>query len=183
LGNQIRSGTWIVDWRNGIGDRDDSTLVLNNYPRDWDDLQVSCYKAIQAQKKLAIAYPPPQNISPNIIWQQLVGIAKYLSRTGEIATTQALRNKLNLTSSTLDLGLQSLIDFGFQIEFLTSESFRIELKSPLSQSLPNSAFTFISAVEEEYFCQNYFHVVPLSTLESMIETSRMPLSDRLSPTS
>jgi single-stranded-DNA-specific exonuclease len=165
--DRTTSETWILDWRNATGDLDDSTLVLQKYPKDWDDLQVSCHQAIQAKKKVAIAYPSPQTVSPNLAWQQLVGIAKYLSRTGESATIQALQNKLNLTSSTLHLGLQSLVDLGFQVQFITPESVKIELDSPLAQFIPASVSQFILAVREEHFSQTYFHVVPLSTLEAM----------------
>ncbi|PSB02117.1 single-stranded-DNA-specific exonuclease RecJ [Merismopedia glauca] len=176
LSDRDNSETWILDWRDRIGDRDDSTLVLQDYPKNWDDLQVSCHKAIQAQKKLAIAYPPPQTTSPQLVWQQLIGIAKYLSRTGEIATTQALQDKLHLTSSTLHLGLQSLVDLGFQVEFLTPESLIIKLDSHLATLLPNSAFKFITALQEEHFSQTYFHIVPVSTLEAMVQKSEVSAS-------
>jgi single-stranded-DNA-specific exonuclease len=169
LKNPTNSETWILDWRNIRGDRDNCTLVLQNYPKNWDDLQVSCHQAIQARKKIAIAYPPPLTQSPQIVWQELVGVAKYLSRTGEVATTQALQDKLNLSSNTLHLGLQSLRDLGFEVEFLTLESLTIKSNSLLTKSMPTSVYQFIAALQEEHFSQTYFHLVPLSTLEAMIK--------------
>lgn len=156
---------WILDWRDVKGNPDDSTLILQDYPRNWDELQAECYQAIQARKKIAIAYPPPETTSPQTVWQQLVGIAKYLHRTGETVKLQALQDKLKLTSRTLQLGLKSLTNLGFAVELVTQETIKIELVGSETSYLPNSALQFIEALQEERFYQGYFHEIPLSTLE------------------
>jgi hypothetical protein len=58
------------------------------------------------------------NSHPREIWQQLVGIAKFLSRTGQSATLAQLQEKLDLSDRTLHLGLNALSHLGFQVQHL-----------------------------------------------------------------
>ena len=166
---------WIIDWRNSNTVEalplQEPVLPLRECPTSWDDLQVWFRRAIQSNKKLAIAYPPPQTASSSQIWQQLVGIAKYLSRTGKPATLDQLQEKLALSDRTLKLGLQTLSQVGFQVTL--SNSF-IQINWPFGDyppvedaGLSDAIDQFLAAVQEEQFYRRYFYVVPLSTIQSM----------------
>ena len=147
-------------------------LSLCECPTSWDELQVWFRRAIQADRKLAIAYPPPSQLPPHEIWQQLVGIAKFLSRTGQSATLAKLQEKLDLSDRIIHLGLHALSKIGFQVIHL-DWSVQIDWHSPLTSSeatepSPNEAIiTFLTAIEEEQFLRQYFYQVPLSTIQTM----------------
>jgi single-stranded-DNA-specific exonuclease len=176
---------WILDWRGqelqveslkveGLEDNlQPSTLLkIHECPTSWDELQVWFRRAIQADRKLAIAYSPPLQLPPREIWQQLVGIAKFLSRTGQSATLTQLQDKLDLSDRTLHLGLKTLSHLGFQIRHL-DWSLTISWPSTHASSeaidpVTNDAIQdFLAAVEEEQFLRQYFYQVPLSTIQKM----------------
>jgi single-stranded-DNA-specific exonuclease len=176
---------WILDWRGqelqveslkveGLEDNlQPSTLLkIHECPTSWDELQVWFRRAIQADRKLAIAYSPPLQLPPREIWQQLVGIAKFLSRTGQSATLTQLQDKLDLSDRTLHLGLKTLSHLGFQIGHL-DWSLTISWPSTHASSeaidpVTNDAIQdFLAAVEEEQFLRQYFYQVPLSTIQKM----------------
>jgi single-stranded-DNA-specific exonuclease len=183
---------WILDFRgeNAQGEQAEFShpsptspapsppLSLRECPTSWNELQVWFRRAIQADRKLAIAYPPPSQLPPHEIWQQLVGIAKFLSRTGQSATLAQLQEKLDLSDRTIHLGLNALSKIGFQITHL-DWSVQISWYSPLTSSeapepTPNEAIiTFLTAIEEEQFLRQYFYQVPLSTIQTM--ASQIPL--------
>ncbi|MCL1473636.1 single-stranded-DNA-specific exonuclease RecJ [Argonema antarcticum] len=192
---------WILDWRNqaeeqrsgGAGERgsggaeeqrsrgaeenhlepmvDRQTLIIRECPTNWDDLQLWFRRALQTKQKLAIAYPPPQPVPPSQIWQQLVGIAKYLSRTGKTATQAQLQQKLGIGDACLQLGLQTLTKLGFQVKNgdgyyqITKHP---ELETPnLDAEISRDIEQFLAAVREELFRRQYFYEIPLSTIRSV----------------
>ncbi len=202
---------WILDWRNlspesnadcpesenskfsagaGVPSLQHSALIITECPTSWDELQVWLRRAIQTNQKLAIAYPDKRSASPQEIWQQLVGIAKFLSRTGKSATLAQLHEKLGLKYSTIQLGIQALSHLGFEVKYqesgLDGPEFLIQHSAPeagLTISVDGSLMgstkstlppqnssqlsQFIAAVQEEQFHRRYFCLVPLSTIQSM----------------
>lgn len=181
---------WILDWR---GEEEESAswgefameslpeltnslppqpLKVRDCPTSWDELQVWFRRAIQADRKLAIAYSPQQLLPPHEIWQQLVGIAKFLSRTGQSATLTQLQEKLDLSDRTIQLGLQSLTPLGFQVKHL-DWAVQISWHPPDNYSedneskLNDATLDFLAAVAEEQFLRQYFCQVPLSTIQTM----------------
>ncbi len=98
-----------------------SPLEITQIPLSWNELQKWSYQARQEQRPLAIAYPPLPNLSPREIWQQLLGIAKYLSRTGEIVTLEKIQQKLGLSSQSLALGLTAITEWGFRVDHLQNQ--------------------------------------------------------------
>ncbi|MBD1931368.1 MULTISPECIES: single-stranded-DNA-specific exonuclease RecJ [Cyanophyceae] len=145
-----------------------SVLPVRECPSSWDELQMWFRRAQQTNRKLAIAYHPPEPIPPDQIWLQLVGIAKYLSRTGETASDDQISQKLGISDRTLQLGLDALshlgffvkqLDWNFQISFHPEESSSSLAKNAIEQ--------FIAAVQEEQFRQKYFYQVPLSAIRAM----------------
>ncbi|MEG5159324.1 DHH family phosphoesterase [Microcoleus sp. AT3-A2] len=219
--NQINSPTkidWIVDWRNTNNDEEllaastnlespmpidnlvynsemvdrENSIVLKECPASWDELRIWFRQAQHTQKKLAIAYTLPPLVPPQQICQQLIGIAKYLSRTKKPVTRQQLRQKLGISDTSLQLGFKTLTYLGFKINY-RDRAFHItrqpetaqqedapdQIPKPLldSQSIhfsvPNSpiaarfAAQFLAAVSEEQFRRKYFCEVPLSTIVSI----------------
>ncbi|MGB7892063.1 MAG: DHH family phosphoesterase [Microcoleus sp.] len=219
--NQINSQTkidWIVDWRNTNNDEEllaastnlespmpidnlvynsemvdrENSIVLKECPASWDELRIWFRQAQHTQKKLAIAYTLPPLVPPQQICQQLIGIAKYLSRTKKPVTRQQLRQKLGISDTSLQLGFKTLTYLGFKINY-RDRAFHItrqpetaqqedapdQIPKPLldSQSIhfsvPNSpiaarfAAQFLAAVSEEQFRRKYFCEVPLSTIVSI----------------
>ncbi|HEY9838104.1 MAG TPA: single-stranded-DNA-specific exonuclease RecJ [Vampirovibrionales bacterium] len=141
-----------------------TSIVLETCPSSWDELHQWLDLAIQTQKTLAIAYPPPKPVSPRQVWQQLVGVAKYLSRTGQRATREQLCSKLSISDRTLEIGLQALIAAGFQVKIM-GESLQV-IPGPVTPPFGVSD-RFSAAVEEEQFRRNYFYQVPLSTVQAI----------------
>jgi single-stranded-DNA-specific exonuclease len=180
IANQL---DWILDWRGQEFLVESSNQQQTNWqpatplrvhecPISWDELQVWFRRAIQSERKLAIAYPPPTQIPPQEIWQKLVGIAKFLSRTGESANRAQLQEKLDLSDRTLHLGLVALCDLGFQIKHLDwsiqiswhpdPATSQLQVLTPLETTQ-----VFLEAIAEEQFRRQYFYQVPLSTLQRM----------------
>jgi single-stranded-DNA-specific exonuclease len=219
--NQIHSPTkidWIVDWRNRNNDGEllaastnlespmpidnlvdnsekvdrQNSIVLKQCPASWDELRIWFRQAQHTQKKLAIAYTLPPPVAPQQICQQLIGIAKYLSRTKKPVTRQQLTQKLGISDTSLQLGFKTLTYLGFKINY-RDRAFHItrqpetaqqedapqQIPQPLldSQSIqlsvPNSpiaarfAAQFLAAVSEEQFRRKYFCEVPISTIQSI----------------
>ena len=206
---------WILDWRNknndqellavstnlesqisadnladnsGMLDRENS-IILKECPASWDELRVWFRQAQQKQQKLAIAYTLPPMVAPQQICQQLIGIAKYLSRTNKPVTRQQLRQKLGISDTSLQLGFTTLKHLGFKVNYrdrafyITKQPETREIgdytskplfSSPSTQFLvPNSpiaaryAAQFLAAVSEEQFRRKYFCEVSLSTILSI----------------
>ncbi|MEG3895699.1 MULTISPECIES: DHH family phosphoesterase [unclassified Microcoleus] len=219
--NQINSPTkidWIVDWRNRNNDEEllaastnlesqmlaqnlvynsemvdrENSIVLKECPASWDELRIWFRQAQHKQQKLAIAYTLPPTVPPQQICQQLIGIAKYLSRTNKPVTRQQLSQKLGISDTSLQLGFKTLTYLGFKINY-RDRAFHIarqpetshredapeQIPKPLldNQSIqfsePNSpiaarfAAQFLAAVSEEQFRRKYFCEVPLSTIVSI----------------
>jgi single-stranded-DNA-specific exonuclease len=164
---------WLLDWREETEALKAAIvpqpLTVSECPTSWNELQIWFWRAIQANRKLAIAYPKPPQLSANQIWQQLVGIAKFLSRTGKSVTLAQLQDKLQISDRTIQLGLNALTSLNFHIkhtEWLISINW--QPSADTISSVDNEAITnFISAIEEEQFLHQYFYQVPLATMQTM----------------
>lgn len=206
---------WIVDWRNRNSDEEllaananfasqmpaenlvdnaemvdrQNSIVLTECPASWDELRIWFRQAQHKQQQLAIAYTLPPPVPPQQICQQLIGIAKYLSRTHKPVTRQQLRQKLGISDTSLQLGFKTLTHLGFKINcrdrafHITRQSETIEMGEKISKPLfssPSTPFSeqnspiaarfaaqFLAAVSEEQFRRKYFCEVPLSTIVSI----------------
>ncbi len=151
-------------------------LQITRCPGSWDDLQAWFRRALQEGKKLAIAYPPPPDDPPTEIWQRLVGIAKYLSRTGQSATRNQLLEKLEIGDRTLGVGLSSLKPLGFETTS-SDAGLSIRWQAPTRAltdlSMAKIAEPFLTAAQEEKFRRQYFYQVPLSTLRAIAQQTAL----------
>ncbi|NEQ16700.1 MAG: single-stranded-DNA-specific exonuclease RecJ, partial [Moorea sp. SIO3E2] len=162
-----------------------SPLMVYECPTSWDELQVWCRRAIQAERQLAIAYPRPQQLSAQDTWKKLLGIAKFLSRTGQWATLVQLQEKLDLSDRTVELGLNALSVIGFEVSYQDSgvqischpkewssdwplatlrERTNVAGNDAIALRARCANAIFFAAIEEEQFRRQYFYQVPLSTI-------------------
>ncbi|NEP60543.1 MAG: hypothetical protein F6K31_26670 [Symploca sp. SIO2G7] len=153
-------------------------LTIRECPTSWDELQVWCRRAIATERQLAIAYSPPKLLPPSDIWEQLVGIAKFLSRTKQTATLTQLKEKLELSDRTLQLGLNALSLLGFQVKRVDWSVQIHRQPGELSSEAINSTASeliqeFLAGVEEEQFRRQYFYQVPLSTVQTMVNQTAL----------
>ena len=174
---------WILDWRNIQGDGEieinhhhpqkpnhqQNLIILKECPTSWNDLRIWFRRAINRQQKLAIAYSPPAKIPPTAIWEELIGIAKYLSRTGQPVTRYQLLDKLGISDETLKLGFQCLQHLYFNVKYKNRAFYMIlnQTKLKPSDNLSKIVEKFLAAISEEQFRQKYFCEVPFKTIETM----------------
>lgn len=176
---------WIVDWRSQdmpSGLDTEAILPITTCLCSWEELHVWSQQARQAHKQLALAYSTPHFEPPLAIWQQLVGLAKYLSRTGKPVTQYQLQNKLGIGDRSLQVGFRALKLIGFPVTVLEQE-FRITLQAPAQhptdQELAEAIEQFSRAVQEEQFMQQFFYQVPLPTIQAALgQTNALPSSGR-----
>lgn len=160
---------WIIDWRHQ--DKQllcESVLSVTTCPTSWDDLQPYLRRALFEKKQLAIAWKKPSVAEPDSFWQQLVGIAKYLRRTGKTVTRVQLCEKLGISDRLLLLGFEALSYLGFHISsqqryFSISPSVLSTSEVTCLQAIEK----FIAAVREEQFLKQYFYEVPLTTIRAI----------------
>jgi single-stranded-DNA-specific exonuclease len=164
----------ILDWRGKQQDEiDEATskvMCLDRCPSSWHEIQLRYKRAIALEEKLALAYPPPPQRSPQEIWQQLIGIAKYLSRTDKIASKEQIKDKLELSDRALKLGLAALDAVGFANKG-TFDSIQLSLSSDISALAESNILSFLEAVAEEQFQRQYFYKVPLTTVRGIVSFS------------
>ncbi|NER80348.1 MAG: single-stranded-DNA-specific exonuclease RecJ [Leptolyngbya sp. SIO1D8] len=157
---------WIVDQR----DAPTSTApppVMATCPTDWSDFAPHRH----TDTPLTLAYPPPVQIPPETMWQQWVGIAKYLARTGELASLLKIREKLAMSDRTLQVGCQCLEQLGFITQI--NEDILSVTQQPQSLSpdlYEQAAQTFLAAMREEQFRQGYFYDVSPGILQQVLGT-------------
>jgi single-stranded-DNA-specific exonuclease len=174
---------WIVDWRNleEPTSKAEGVLQVTRCPSSWDELQAWFRQAVEKRAKLAIAYSAPHLQPPIQIWQSLVGIVKYLSRTQQTATWNQLYEKLGIGDRALRIGFSSLEQLGLPIT-TSSEGITVdqELKD-IQVNEPQVVVKFLAAVQEEQFRYQYFSKVPLTTIQATAyHTIRLLLPEQAS---
>ncbi|BAY15396.1 exonuclease RecJ [Anabaenopsis circularis NIES-21] len=169
--NQQES-TQILDWRNqdySVLPTPHSPLILEKCPTSWDELRAWWQRSLYNHQKLALAWSKPHLQPPQEIWQTLVGIAKYLSRTQQLVTRTQLLAKLSIGNQSLLLGIKALKYWGF---IVTRQDRSLQISQnpqTISANLADAAVTqFLAAVSEEQFQQQYFSEVPLSTIVAIV---------------
>ncbi|MGV2829188.1 single-stranded-DNA-specific exonuclease RecJ [Myxosarcina sp. GI1(2024)] len=142
--------------------------VLEHCPSSWTEIQRQYRQAVARNRKLVLAYRAPQALNARVVWQQLVGIAKYLSRTHKPVSHQQLKEKLNLCNRALNVGLQTLSQLGFQLQ-QTEDLYQFNWhKSQLQEDLSLELREFELAIAEQQFQQQYFEQVSLATIERQL---------------
>ncbi len=182
LQDSVLPNDWLLDWR-GWDEASIATelqqsqvapkmpLILRQAPTSWAEFQAWVRRAQQEQRSLAIAYTLPTPQAPLDIWQTLVGIAKYLSRTGKTATRQQWLDKLELSDRALQLGFKTLTLLNFEIQH-QDQAFVITDNTGTAPTENTPALTdavqnFLNAVKEDQFRRQYFSQVPVSIIRAI----------------
>ncbi|MFM7888508.1 MAG: single-stranded-DNA-specific exonuclease RecJ, partial [Pseudanabaena sp.] len=162
----------IIDLRgHGQLEQELEATICDRCPTSWHDLNMLIEQATQSDQALALVYPNPEKINGAIAWQTLVGIAKYLSRTGKGIKRSQLISKLGIDDqSVLQLGFEELRQYGYVVEIVHNESNdqlddpQIRISSVVADHLSTQSSTqsstitkqFIQAVNEILFQQQFF---------------------------
>lgn len=157
------TANWLVDQRNGDIEAIAPPAMVT-CPRDWSEFALY-YSPTQS---LTLAYATPPSIPPETRWQQLLGIAKYLARTGGSRPLAVLRDKLEVSSQTLYIGLDALKQIGFVVQQEGDFLSITEYPTTEIDSSEQAALPFLKAVQEEQFRRQYFAEVPTETLRQVL---------------
>jgi single-stranded-DNA-specific exonuclease len=170
----------IIDRRNQnnlptFSPTNNSSLVLQNHcPSQWNEIRQKYHHAVKRKHKLVLNYNLPETTEAEQTWQQLIGIVKYLSRTGKIVSKEQIKDKLNISDRSWDLGLQALKTIGFTYDFTyakTTEAYQFDYQNDLVKNQSKLAInSFLSIVAEEKFQQRYFTQIPLSVITNHLES-------------
>ncbi|MEL7036646.1 MAG: single-stranded-DNA-specific exonuclease RecJ [Cyanobacteria bacterium J06592_8] len=170
----------ILDWRQETENQfleetssEIQPLVIQDCPTSWDELRVWFRRLVHPQYQLILAYHTESESPPLEIWEKLMGVAKYLSRTGESVSRKKLQQTLTIGDSTLRLGFECLRSLGFKIEYrdrefyidYTGNSERGETEQ--TTQVLNLVEQLLATIKEEQFRRQYFCEVPLSTLQAI----------------
>jgi single-stranded-DNA-specific exonuclease len=161
---------WLLDWRTvPPAKRPKSIVQLKQVPHSWLTLRTLFRQILQQGKSLAIAYTAPQPVSGSECWTALIGIAKYMSRTGMIVPRQQLQKQLNVSPLTLKVGFKSLQQLGFTV---ISNKTGFQITQPEQTTIAPTIFhqaaaDFDRAIQEEFFRQRYFSQVPFSLIQAI----------------
>lgn len=173
--NSTTEGYQLIDRRPALHDLDDLAVLpeanwLQRCPVTWSDLNREYRQAIDNDRWLVLAYQPDESSEPTAVWQQLVGIAKYLSRTQKAVTKSQLQTKLNLSDRCFDLGLRALTKAGFPLQVKDSLYYFSIADKTLASDLQSAVDSFLHAIAEEQFQQQYFYQVPLSAIDNQLRS-------------
>jgi single-stranded-DNA-specific exonuclease len=174
--NRQQQALEILDFRTVAADpqlADRATITwVKQCPHDWGELQSFRRQAIQTNHKLALDYRSTNLATGQAILEQLVGLAKYLATTGIEVEIDRVKSKLDLSDRSVRLGLDALIEIGFQVSLpLETNILKItEIQSPDANMVDLTDLVtvkkFFAAIEEERFNRNYFLQVPAYAIGS-----------------
>jgi single-stranded-DNA-specific exonuclease len=149
---------------------------LQQCPDNWGDLHREYRQAVSSDRSLVLAYEPDGLTDAIAIWQQLVGVAKYLSRTQKPVTKSQIQGKLNLSDRAFAAGLKTLAEAGlstilqndlYHFNFVEQQQ-DTNLNTSLNTGLNKDIESFLSIIQEEDFQQQYFHQIPLETINQQL---------------
>ncbi|TAF51804.1 MAG: single-stranded-DNA-specific exonuclease RecJ [Oscillatoriales cyanobacterium] len=169
----------LLDWRHTASPNTSDRQIpqLTRCPASWNELHARLHHLHRQQPHathLALAYDAPHPPDPDRLWRELVGLAKYCRRTGEILQHTRLCYRLDLSSFALDRGLHALTLHGFQIirsnhalQFLTADP---TIATDRNTGDPSQAIAeFYDAIVEQQFHRQYFSSVSLAEIQASLQ--------------
>ena len=161
---------YIIDRRNQSEFEPESACILQSKcPIEWNEIQQKYHYAVRREQKLVLNYHLPNDTEVSVIWQQLIGIAKYLARTQKVVSREQLKEKLNIGDRALSFGLQALLQIGFSYQQNDNDYLFTYVAEPTEEASIEIDH-FLRVVAEERFQQKYFTQVPLPVIESHIKS-------------
>jgi single-stranded-DNA-specific exonuclease len=180
--DKVANSVKVLDWRGKSLPLPTEAIICDVCPTSWQELDRWITEAAIAQKPLVLTYVPPAEINGMNAWQILVGIAKYLSRTGGAIALKQLQAKLNIDDFTeLQFGLEALSACGWKITF-HEQILQMQLIDPDSASgepAIRSVQKFITTINELAFRQQYFDQQLLRLVQKDPELSNLQASSDL----
>jgi single-stranded-DNA-specific exonuclease len=144
---------------------------LEQCPDNWGKLRREYQQALDSDRSLVLAYTPDLATDTMAVWQQLVGVAKYLNRTHKSASKSQIQAKLNLSDRAFTAGLKALAKAGLESQCVDS-LYRFDFVEQQEQQQDVHLNTyiefFLAVIKEENFQQQYFHQIPLSTINQQL---------------
>ncbi|MEL6927549.1 MAG: single-stranded-DNA-specific exonuclease RecJ [Cyanobacteria bacterium J06600_6] len=143
--------------------------VLHQCPDSWSEIRKEYRQAVQSDRTLVLAYTDGELEDVPAVWQQLIGIAKYLTRTQKSVTKLQIQSKLQIGDRTFALGLKALSAAGFEYQ-LAQNKYQFSFSEfPVSHQLPSRIKSLEIAIQEERFQQQYFCQVPLPVISQQLQ--------------
>ena len=141
---------------------------LQQCPDSWRDIRQEYHQAVQSDRALVLAYSSEALEDAKQVWQQLIGIAKYLTRTQKTVTKSQIQTKLQIGDRTFALGLKALSAAGFEFK-LQQDLYQFNSLEPnLNSGSSSQLESFLLAIQEEKFQQQYFYTVPLPVINQQL---------------
>ena len=164
----------ILDWRTKSVKSTQNVIRLTQCPSDWNTLKIAFRRAIVTQQPLALDYRLPAQNN----WSQLIGIAKYLARTGEHISPQHYCDRLVVSATTFQIGLEILRNLGFKITNQQDglQIFRATDNPPEIAELAAAEASWTIRVREERFRQRYFVQVSLPIVQAFLNQDSSSLT-------
>lgn len=173
----------VLDFRQDLVQHDadlGAVTWVKKCPSNWSELQGYRQSAIQTNSKLALDYQSTNLPTSREIFEQLVGIAKYLVNTNEQIELARLGTRLNISDRSVRLGLDALVDLGFELSLQPQTNLvtiGLSQLQTVCTALPMTnkdvdlyslvtVLRFFTAIEEEQFNRNYFLQVPTYAIHS-----------------
>lgn len=145
--------------------------LLQQCPDSWSYLRQEYRQAVQRDHSLILAYTSDELDDAKQVWQQLIGIAKYLVRTEKSVTKLQIQTKLNISERIFALGLKTLEKAGFKSK-LQNDLYQFYFqKEDISENLNYEIQSFLLVVKENIFQQQYFCNVPISVINKQLTTN------------
>ena len=179
----------VYDWRNlpdderyqAIATCPEEVLEVPVCPQRWEEWQAWIKRAIAHRCALALTYSgQPKNVieGAQATYVQLMGLAKYLVRTGEGIGREQLQRKLKMSGEILSLGLALLRHQGIQSQedehsgelylYLDPETARQSIGGdPEAAQETAPVQELLEAIQEEIFQQNYFSTIPIQIVQTL----------------
>ncbi|MEO0539819.1 MAG: single-stranded-DNA-specific exonuclease RecJ, partial [Cyanobacteria bacterium P01_A01_bin.105] len=161
----------IIDQRHSESpELEPSDLAVTHCPSTWQSLRSHYTQATTAQQPLVLAYGLPEANALNQQWRTLVGLAKYLSRTGQPVTQDQLTQRLQISGAALAVGLTALAALGFELQPM-ADGFSLTHnpdKTATEREKSQTAQQFLLALQEEQFRHQYFYKVPIDTAQTVM---------------
>jgi single-stranded-DNA-specific exonuclease len=153
------------------------TIWVKECPKSWAHLQSYYRQAVLTNSNLALDYQATEVLTSREIFQQLVGIAKYVAEQSKDVELAKLKAKLDLSDRVLRIGFDALVEIGFQLSWQPEAGVvKIELPDLATTTTVDlyclaTVRKFLAAIEEERFHRQYFAQVPVYAIDAGLGAS------------
>jgi single-stranded-DNA-specific exonuclease len=162
----------ILDFRQGVQSDNlfEPMLCISTCPHSWEDLIEQYTVAVRTNQQLALAYPAPHRQTAVEVLKKLLGIAKFIARTGQSIELQQLQQQLGISARSVRYGLDCFEAIGCEVTLFPGKqqfSLTTTLDPELWPTKPEIQ-DFLAVVAEELFTIQYFWQVPVATISSVL---------------